>query len=86
MTIWKFQLKTVAVQAVSMPPDAKILSVQDQYGIPCLWAVLDPDAQTVQRCIEIFGTGHEVPTAERNYIGTVQDADGFVWHVFERLK
>ena len=32
-----------------------------------------------------FGTGHELDDSPRSYIGTYQDEDSFVWHVFKRI-
>lgn len=37
-----------------------------------------------ERTIEIFGTGDPMSGRVRSYIGTVQDVELFVWHVFER--
>ncbi len=70
-----------------MPIGAKILTVQTQNDIPCLWALVDPQAETEGRNIEIFGTGHPVLSdlgTAREYIGTFQMHNGtLVFHVFE---
>ena len=66
----------------------KILSIQEQNGIPMMWAIVDPDNESVEP-IEIvaIGTGWELPTGLDNYIGTAQDDYGFVWHYFSlKLK
>jgi hypothetical protein len=57
-----------------------------QAGQPCLWAVVNPDAQLHDTTIQIVGTGHQVPDDVPliGYIGTFQMAAGaLVWHVFE---
>ena len=70
-----------------MPKDAEILTVQTQNGKPCLWALVDPKAETEIRVIEIFGTGHPVLSdmgTSRKYISTFQMQEGrLVFHVFE---
>ena len=86
-TIWKFPLKLTDGQNISFPIGAKFLSIQDQNGIPCLWALVDPDADTEIRFIEIFGTGSPVGYdmgVRRKYISTFQmQGRTFVYHAFE---
>lgn len=85
-TIWKYELKTTDVQQVYMPIGAEILTVQTQLERPCLWALVDPQAEKETRGIMIYGTGHPVPTEPypHKYIGTYQLSDGsLVFHVFE---
>lgn len=87
-TIWKFQIETTDTQFVQMPKDATILCVQVQNGLGvCLWAQVDPSQPKENRCIEIFGTGHAIITANRRYVGTYQLSGGMlVFHAFERLS
>jgi hypothetical protein len=82
MAIWKYTLALTDVQVVPMPADAVMLSVANQRGSLCLWAMVDPSQGMASRTIEIFGTGHVLPPAVRSFIGTVV-MDEFVWHVFE---
>ena len=85
MKIFKYIIQITDLQSVALPPCAQILSVQAQAGALCLWALVTPSKNTVERLLEIFGTGNPIPDAdaEREFIGTVQ-LDGFVWHIFER--
>lgn len=86
-TIWKFNLEISDMQTLSMPEGATILDVQIQDGVPCLWAIVDTQAVTVERVIEICGTGspmHVDMGVRRKHISTFQQPP-FVWHVFERL-
>lgn len=83
-TIHKYPIGITSRQTVEMPENAKILCVQMQDETPTLWAAVIPAAIRERRTIEIFGTGHPIDEAEREYIGTVQD-ESYVWHVFERL-
>jgi hypothetical protein len=55
-----------------------------QHGVPCLWALVDPEQDYTDRTIDIIVTGHDiVDLFTRTYIGTVQQGP-LVWHVFER--
>ena len=85
-TIWKFPLKTTDEQVVEMPSGAEILSVQTQYGEPCVWAMVDPTHKRVAKVFHIFGTGHRIPEANRKFIGTYQlEGGALVFHLFEVL-
>lgn len=85
-TIWKYPIKPITV--LQIPPDAKILCVQMQGSIPCIWALLDPHSSlTTRRCFRTVGTGHDVPDDPGEYIGTFQAFGGdLVFHVFEVLQ
>jgi hypothetical protein len=81
-SIWKFEISPDA--AVSMPKDAKILTIQTQGGGIFIWALVDTDAAKESRSIRIYGTGHELPADPGKYIGTFQMANGsLVFHAFE---
>ena len=84
MVIWKFKLEITDVQVVRMPAGAKILSVANQDGNLCLWAMVHTESPNVDRKIEILGTGNPIPLyrAPRTFIGTAI-IGRFVWHVFE---
>jgi hypothetical protein len=84
--IWKFPLQLIDTQIISMPYAAKILCVQIQNGVPCLWALCNTNDGVADVTIDIFGTGHSIMDLfTRTYIGTVQMGGGMlVWHVFER--
>ncbi|MBX3579959.1 MAG: hypothetical protein KF723_22375 [Rhizobiaceae bacterium] len=88
LTIWKFPLKITDVQDVEMPIGSRILSVAEQHGVICLWALVNPhpEAGKAVRRITIVGTGYPVPHGyTADYIGTVLTSGGdLVWHVFAR--
>lgn len=87
MVIWKFNLVITDMQEVVMPDGAELLSVANQRGVLCLWAMVDPLKEKRPRYIEIVGTGNPMPVdmgVDRKFIGTAV-VDPFVWHVFERL-
>ena len=88
MRIWKYPLKMTDKQVVEMPYRAKILTVQVQFGTPCLWALVDetniPGVKLTPRTITIYGTGNPMPVNPGVYIGTFQVRGGdLVFHVFE---
>jgi hypothetical protein len=82
-SIWKFGLELTEVQTIYMPEGADILSVQNQNGSLCIWALLSPTAPKVGRHFKVIGTGHKIETlADHKWIATVIQ-DQFVWHIFE---
>lgn len=83
--IWKYILETTDSQELIMPKGACVLTVQVQNNTPCLWALVNPNAEKESRIFETFGTGQPICCAtdmQRNYIGTYQK-HGLVLHVFE---
>lgn len=86
--IFKYQLKTTDIQQIDMPVDAEILCIQTQNETPCIWAKVNPDNNIAKRTFEIFGTGHNIPSAyNRKYVGTYQLRNGdLVFHCFELLN
>ena len=81
MSIWKFPIVRTDEQKIEMPVGAKVLSVQMQNGIPCIWAIIDTDARIESRSIAVVGTGNPCWCFTWAFIGTVADGD-FMWHVF----
>ena len=83
MTIWKWTLPNQR-NMIPMPEGARILAVQTQFGVPCIWALVDPSHKTEERTFALYGTGHPIVDRYHSYIGTIQLQDGaFVFHVFE---
>jgi hypothetical protein len=87
--IWKYELDITDAQVIMMPPGAQILSVANQRGTLCLWALVEPawaDRSDLEaRTIEIIGTGNPVERCSaRNHLATVV-MEPFVWHVFEYI-
>lgn len=81
--IWKFPLAVTDRQSVRMPAGAELLCVQVQRGVPCLWALVDPQAPLHEVELTTYGTGHPIDGDPGDYIGTYQLRDGsLVFHVF----
>jgi hypothetical protein len=85
--IWKYPLEVRDSNVIEMPYDAKILCVQTQNNIPCIWAIVNKDAYLENRFFRIVGTGQPFQKeflVYRNYIGTFQlDNGSLVFHLFE---
>jgi hypothetical protein len=86
MRIWKFPLDVNDLQTIPMPHNAQILHVASQSNQPCLWALVDENASTVDaRRFVTYGIGNPMPDDNYgHYVGTYQMHDGqLVCHVFE---
>ena len=83
-TIWKFPFSTSDCFTIEMPTGTTVLSVQTQFAVPCLWALVDPAEQrTVAREFRVYGTGHHI-AVPGEYVGTYQEDGGsLVWHLFD---
>lgn len=85
--IYKYPLEVTGSQSISMPKGAKVLCVQVQRDVPCLWAIVDLANEVNLRRFRIWGTGHPVDESDLRYIGTFQlNEGGFVGHVFEPMQ
>lgn len=85
-TIWKYPFQVTDVVELLMPKGSVALAVQTQGDIPCLWAMVDPDADREVRRFRIYGTGHALCEDARTltYVGTFQMHGGaLVFHIFE---
>lgn len=87
-TIYKYILKDPK-NTISMPKGARIISVDEQRGDICAWAVLDTK-QTIKedKVIYVFGTGWETEKDLFNlgFLGTVKiDGGRYIFHVFEAI-
>jgi hypothetical protein len=83
-SICKYPINVIGATQIMMPANAKVLSVQAQCDELQLWALVWPGAAEEKRRFAVYGTGHYLPAACGEYIGTVQQHNGaFVWHVFD---
>ena len=83
-TIFKTQLKVCDQQTVQLPRGFKILDIDRQGGMPCIWYECDSEAEKVDVDIYCVGTGQNIDgISSMMYIGTVHDrSGGFVWHYY----
>jgi len=87
-TIYKYSIPLISAEFdMELPVGAIILSLQIQGGIPCVWAMIDKDADKEQRHFRFYATGYPIGKIPKDlslhYIGTVQASGGVVWHLFE---
>jgi hypothetical protein len=90
MKVYKYTLDTPNDYVeVPMPVGATILSVQVQYDVPCIWALVNPDNPMKIRRFRWAGTGHNIqePPEKLSYIGTFQMMKGsLIFHIFEIVE
>lgn len=79
-TVWKYRLLFRKRQEIRMPAGARVLDVQVQSQVPCLWAEVETDNAETRRIFELVRTGQPVPVG--GHVATFQ-SDGDVWHVYE---
>ncbi|HEX8657228.1 MAG TPA: hypothetical protein VF690_06830 [Hymenobacter sp.] len=85
LTIYKYILQLTPTQQVTLPEGAQILSVQEQQGEVCLWALVNTEKPPHGVAIQMVGTGGQVNQSllESQFLGTVQyAATGLVFHFF----
>ena len=89
ITIYKYHLDRDHVHVKSRNAHVlEFLSVQIQHDEITLWALVDTDKPANYADIWCIGTGwnlgKEKPewATKENFIDTVQDPDGLVWHIF----
>lgn len=81
--IYKYELGVNGDITTIEAPIERILTVQWQSGTgPVLWAIIDTDKEEQEIDIVALGTGWDVSKGVQEYIGTVQDGFGYVWHYF----
>jgi hypothetical protein len=84
--IWKQLLEVTDRQEVTLPKGAKVLCVQTQKEVPCIWFITPTVdvSEKEHRTFSIYGTGHEHAIISGEYLGTFQLKGGIlVFHVFE---
>ena len=80
-TIHKFPLQIQYTQTVNVQPNAEVVLVGlDPNGIPCIWALVDPNEPLQPYTIHIIDTDHPVPS-NTDHLGSFVSG-AYVWHVF----
>lgn len=90
-TIWKFEIPRFKQFYLKMQIGAEFLTVQLQYGIPVIWALVDPEAEMESVEFIVYGTGMDIhqpgDNLQNKYIGTWQANGGSaVHHLFKIAK
>lgn len=84
-TILKTKLDICDFQTIELPQNFKILHLDKQDGVPCIWYECESDMPQAKLDIYCVGTGwcmDGYPPME--YIGTIQ-LDGLVWHYYRSV-
>jgi hypothetical protein len=81
--IYKYPLKFVNYQFISLPVNHKFLKIDNQNDVVTLWALVETENVYATHSIFMYFTGEELTcnTDECKYLGTVQVAE-LVWHAF----
>ena len=83
-TVHKYPLVNQPAFTLVMKEGAKIIHVGAQADEPCLWALVDTEAEDETREFCVVGTGEPANFTSSQYIGTFyQHAGRWVWHLFE---
>lgn len=90
-SVWKFPIEVTDEFTIEMPKGARVLHVDvqrvsetnAQYEQPCLWALIDPDAEREQRTFYVHGTGHTFPVGRVHLGSFLLYGGSFVGHLFE---
>lgn len=80
-TIYKYPIVIQPRQVLPLPDDYKILHIELQDGVPCLWADIDTENPITNCVILMFGTGWELPRSPIAHIATLQ-VGIYVWHFY----
>ena len=85
--IYKYQLRGAGSGPIQMPKGAEVLCAREQQNMPCVWAVVDPHAETEQRLFLAAETGKISIPEDSRYLGTcLLDGGAYVLHIFEPIK
>lgn len=87
-TVFKYDLDMDShFTELEIPKGAKFIHTDIQYGIPRVWAQVNPEAPLEKRLLRFAGTGHILSASVIKHVGSFSMKNGaFVWHVFEVEK
>ena len=86
-TIWKFPFEIRDTITCQMPIGARVLCVDVQRGIPCLWVLVSPGEIDMIYSFELRGTGQPFKGNEGRYVSSFMMRDGvLVFHLFEQIE
>lgn len=85
-TVWRIPIPREERFTLELPVASRILHFAEQVRAPhqlCVWVLLDPEREAIQRHFVISGTGTPAPSWPMDHVGTCQTHDGYVWHLWE---
>lgn len=80
MKIFKYELGR---QPILMPRGAVAIYVGEQGNDIYIWMLCDPMQPGEERVFHVISTGESFDPQELTHIGTIQQDNGLVWHIFE---
>jgi hypothetical protein len=87
--VYEYSVPVGDTVSIWLPDGAKLLHFGVQNGGFVLWALVDPDRETIERRFRFSGTGHpiDVPADKLSFIGTTITTGGgaLAFHLFEIL-
>ena len=89
LKVFKYDISINDYFTVNLPQGAQVLKVEEQYGKPQLWALVDPNAPQGERTFRFVGTGHPINDAieQLKFINTFQMKNGaLIFHIFEVIN
>jgi hypothetical protein len=88
--IFKYELEVTDEQTIQLPREAKILSTHCKNNKICIWALVNPKNELVNRKFYMSGTGfpiHDNVLGDSKFIGTcLMLNETLVWHIFAELS
>jgi hypothetical protein len=88
MTIYKYPFEIINRFTLALPRRAQFLHAGFHDGVPCLWALVNPDNPPDVHHFRIYGTGHAIEedvALDGKHLATFSQGY-FVWHLFETRK
>lgn len=85
--IYKQQLNVNGISTRFNSKIEKVLKLDNQNGIPTMWYIFNNDYPEVEYIVHCYGTGWPLlGLGEKSeFIGTVEDGEGYIWHYFAAL-
>ena len=82
--VYKYTLTQAYHQRISMPGNARIIHVDVQHDMPCVWAEVELEVSPRDVELYIVQTGMPLPNGEIKYVGTFMlDGGYYVGHVYQ---
>ncbi len=85
MTIYKYPLTSNKIK-YALPLGVKFLDIQVQRAIPCMWFEVDLSKDKEDRLFCLIPTGVEFDDTGMHYLGTFQEEETFVMHLYEEIR
>lgn len=84
-TIYKYRLEKSGANLIKMPIGAQPLHVGMQDNKVYIWMEVESEYPIESRQLWLYGTGWDLAEMPRRcpYLGTAQNDQSLVWHVFD---